>query len=102
MDDSAVKDGTLGRNFPLSQDSPGKTLMNSQFLHHDIEDQLKNLPDRVALTENNSFSVLTPSLEGEGVRGTSHITSELIETLVKLRSALPPSQSPQSEKLFVL
>lgn len=94
-----VKSGTLGRDFPLSHESPRKTLMNSQFLHHceDIEDQLKNLPDRrgVALAGNNSFSVLEAGLdsqESEGQQVRSNVTSELIETLLKLRSALPASQ----------
>ena len=92
-----VKSGTLGRDFPLSHESPRKTLMNSQFLHHDIEDQLKSLPDRggVAMAGNNSFSVLEVGLESQQSRNqqvTSNITSELIETLLKLRSALPASQ----------
>ena len=97
--------------------------MNSQFLHHDIEDQLKNLPDRVAMAENHSFSVLNPYFEAgsansESQRVTSNITTELIQTLLKLRSALPseePGDRGQSndamqsmdemeeqEKLFVL
>ena len=97
--------------------------MNSQFLHHDIEDQLKNLPDRVAMAENHSFSVLNPYFEAgstpsESQRVTSNITTELIQTLLNLRSALPseePGDRGQSndamqsvdemeeqEKLFVL
>ena len=123
MDDSAVKSGTLGEHFPLSHDSPRKTLMNSQFLHHDIEDQLKNLPDRVAMAENHSFSVLNPYFEAgtkdsESHHVTSNITTELIETLLKLRSALPSvepadrgqcndamqsmDEADEQEKLFVL
>ena len=129
VDDSAVKSGTLGEHFPLSHDSPRKTLMNSQFLHHDIEDQLKNLPDRVAMAENHSFSVLNPYFDGvslaserqESHEVTANITTELIQTLIKLRSALPSADlhsSPHSnnpsaedveeedeeeeEKLFVL
>ena len=87
VDDTAlVKTGTLGRDFPLSHDSPRKTLMNSQFLHHDIEDQLKNLPDRGV-----AMAVLD-SQKNENQQVTSNITSELIETLLKLRSALPASQ----------
>ena len=93
-----VKCGTLGRDFPLSHESARKSLMNSQFLHHDIEDQLKSLPDRggggVAPSGNNSFSVLEVGLdsqETESQQVTSNITSELIETLLKLRSALPAS-----------
>ena len=89
VDDTVVvKTGTLGRDFPLSHESPRKSLMNSQFLHHHIEDQLENLPDRgVAMAGNHSLSVL----ESEGHQVTSNITSELIETLLKLRSALPAS-----------
>ena len=64
MDDSAVKSSTVVGNFPHSHCSPRKTLMNSQFLHHDIEDQLKNLPDRVAMAGNHSFSVLNPYFDG--------------------------------------
>ena len=74
--------------------------MNSQFLHHDIEDQLKNLPDRVAMAENHSFSVLNPYFDGvslaserqESHEVTANITTELIQTLIKLRSALPSAE----------
>ena len=86
MDDTVlVKTGTLGRDFPLSHESPRKTLMNSQFLHHHIEDQLENLPDRGV-----AMAVLD-SQKSENQQVTSNITSELIETLLKLRSALPAS-----------
>ena len=93
MDDTVVvKSGTLGRDFPLSHESARKSLMNSQFLHHDIEDQLKKLPDRgVAMAGNHSFSVVSAGMESQEVR--SNITSELIETLLRLRSALPASQA---------
>ena len=91
-----VKSGTLGRDFPLSHESPRKTLMNSQFLHHHIEDQLENLPDRgVAMAANHSFSAVEAGLDiqqGESQLLRSNITSELIETLLKLRSALPASE----------
>ena len=100
MDDTVlVKSGTLGRDFPLSHESPRKTLMNSQFLHHHIEDQLENLPDRgVAMAANHSFSVLA-SQESESQQVTSNITSELIETLLKLRSALPASDKTAGSNL---
>ena len=87
MDDTVlVKTGTLGRDFPLSHGSPRKTLMNSQFLHHHIEDQLENLPDR-----GGAMAAGLGSQQGENQQVTSNITSELIETLLKLRSALPAS-----------
>ena len=100
MDDTVlVKTGTLGRDFPLSHESPRKTLMNSQFLHHHIEDQLENLPDRgVAMAANHSLSVLA-SQESESQQVTSNITSELIETLLKLRSALPASDKTAGSNL---
>ena len=49
----------------------------------------------MALAGNNSFSVLEAGLdsqESEGQQVRSNVTSELIETLLKLRSALPASQ----------
>ena len=89
VDDTVlVKTGTLGRDFPLSHGSPRKTLMNSQFLHHHIEDQLENLPDR-----GGAMAAGLGSQQGENQQVTSNITSELIETLLRLRSALPASQA---------
>ena len=73
------------------------------------------------MAENHSFSVLNPYFEAgpsESQRVTSNITTELIQTLLNLRSALPseePGDRGQSndamqsveemeeqEKLFVL
>ena len=50
------------------------------------------------MAANHSFSVLA-SQESESQQVTSNITSELIETLLKLRSALPASDKTAGSNL---